>query len=43
MRLFWQVSVCYLSRVLAMGVEGLVSDLGILLCREVFTDDFIVD
>lgn len=41
MHLFLQISMYYLSQALTVGVEGLVSDLGILLCREIFIDDFI--
>lgn len=40
-RLFLQISMYYLSQALTVDVEGLVSDLGILLCREIFIDDFI--
>lgn len=41
MHLFLQISMYYLSQALIVGVEGLVSDLGILLRREIFIDDFI--
>jgi len=43
MHLFLKISTHYLSQTPAVGVERLVSELGILLCTGIFIDGSVVD